>query len=73
MIGITHLIVKRMSGVDWLGIIVVTLIISLVVNDILCIYWKCKYGYRPKNKTENKNSEATDRTIITGFSNKNKK
>ena len=71
--GIVHHIVKRMSVGSWFWITVIVLVIALVVRDILCFYWKCKYGSRPKNKIENKMPEAPGRTVIIGFSNKNKK
>ena len=70
--GIVHHIVKHMSVGSWFWITVIILIIALVVRDILCFYWKCKYGARPK-KIENNTPEAPGRTVIIGFSNKNKK
>lgn len=62
-----------MSVGSWFWVTVIVLIIALVVRDILYFYWKCKYGSRPKNKIENKMPEAPGRTVIIGFSNKNKK
>ncbi len=62
-----------MKGVDWFWLTVIVLILAIKTGDILCYYWKCRYGTDKdsKVKQENKEVKTSSRKVIAGFS-KNK-
>lgn len=55
-----------MSAVSWFWLTVIVCIITIGAKDILCAYWRYKYGFTEKEKR--KANDSTPRNVVKGFS-----